>query len=823
VPRFRIPQRLRPPAVAACAALALALIAGGGAFAPSVAPAVSLDDPEFAPGLTFRRDVLPILNGSCIECHGPAKRGGRLRLDSRAAALAGGRAGPALAPGDVAKSLLIERVRGEGGEQRMPLDRDALPESQIRMLEAWIAAGAPWPADAGDDPAQAGDQHEAHHWAYVAPIAPPVPAVSGPHAAWARTTIDRFVLARLHLENLEPGPEAPPAVLLRRIHLDLIGLPPSVEEVLAFEADHSDAAYAAVVDRLLASPRFGEKWARHWLDLARYADSRGYEKDGAWSMWPYRDWVVSAFNADLPFDRFTIEQLAGDLLPDATLAQRIATGFNRCTMINEEGGTDPEEQRVNAVMDRTATTAAVWLGSTLGCAQCHDHKYDPFSQKEYYQFYSFFNHSPAETSQDARAEISITSYTIEVPPHDAAHHQARADLAKQMFDALPVDAVIERRAWGRELASHQARLKPATTQVMRDLDTPRPTRVLARGSFLSPGEAVTAGVPAVLGAMPDLADETLRRDRLALARWIASPANPLTARVAVNRLWAEVFGRGLVDTPEDFGTRGSPPSHPDLLDHLATELVSHGWSQKAIIRLIVTSSTYRQSSATSTLLRERDPDNRLLARGPRFRLEGELVRDTALAAAGLLTTRVGGPSVYPPQPPGVWSNPYVTEPYVESLGEDRYRRGIYTVWKRSSPYPTFVAFDATQRQVSCSRRPRTNTALQALTTLNDRAFVEAAAALALRTLRRPGLDDAARIERLWRTVLARAPESDEAARLLTLVTSQKARYAGTPADARNLLAALPGGPPQDVNPAEAAAWTLAASVVLNLDEALSKP
>ncbi len=812
----------------ACAALAIVALAVAGAFAPAREPE-TLDDPEFAPGLAFRRDVLPILKGACIECHGPAKRGGRLRLDSRIAAVVGGRAGPALLPGDAAASLLVQRVRGEGGEQRMPLDREALPDSQVKALEAWIAAGAPWPDDAKAAPPNADHaaHEEAKHWAYVPPARPEVPTVSGSLATWPRTEIDRFILARLEREGLAPSAEAPPAVLLRRLHLDLIGLPPSVDDVLAFETDHSDAAYRAIVDHLLASPRFGEKWARHWLDLARYADSRGYEKDQSWSMWPYRDWVIDAFNRDLPFDQFTIEQLAGDLLPEATLAHRVATGFNRCTMINEEGGTDPEEQRVNAVMDRTATTAAVWLGSTLGCAQCHDHKYDPFSQKEYYAFYAFFNSTQAETTQDARAEVILTSYTIEVPQPEAARarHQTRAALAQQRLDALPPDAVMERRAWGRELKSAQARIRPVTTQVMRELDTPRPTHILARGSFLSPGEPVTPAVPIVLGELDSGSThaDAGRRDRLTLAKWIASPRNPLTARVATNRLWAEVFGRGLIETPEDFGTRGIPPSHPELLDWLATQLIDRRWSQKALIRMMVTSAVYRQTSVGDSQQRERDPDNRLLARGPRFRLEGELVRDSALAASGLLSGTIGGPSVFPPQPPGIWATPHVNEPYVESTGDDRYRRGIYTVWKRSSPYPTFVAFDAPQRQVSCSRRPRTNTAIQALTTLNDPAFVEAAAALALRTLRCPGLDDLARVERLCRTVLARAPEPDEVARLLSLISAQRARYADAPADATKLLAVLPGGAPSDVHRAEAAAWTVAASVVLNLDEAMSKP
>jgi len=814
-------ERVGLPGAGAIAGLACVLAACLATQGRVAGSAERWDAPPPSPAVGERNDTgvaaaaLRVLRDSCIECHGASKRGGRLRLDSREAMLTGGRAGPAAAAGEPVRSLLIERIRGEGDEQRMPLERDPLTPEQIAALEAWIAAGAAWP-----DGIIVSDPHgaETRHWAYTPPTRPPVPPARD--EAWPRNPIDRFIASRLDAEGLAPAPSASPAVLLRRLYLDLVGLPPSVSEVLAFEADPSDAAYEAIVDRLLASPRFGEKWARHWLDLARYADSRGFEKDGTWSMWPYRDWVIAAFNADKPFDEFTIEQLAGDLLPGATLAQQVATGFNRCTMINEEGGTDPEEQRVAAVMDRVATTASTWLGATLSCAQCHDHKFDPFTQREYYAFFAFFNNSPAETRQNDRAEIELTSHAIEIPDPRRPEFEVRAAAARRVLEALPPDAVVERRAWHAELGSLESRLKPVTTQVMKELPEPRATHVLQRGSFLSPGEPVEPGVPEVLGRMDHGPG---RPTRLELARWIADPANPLTARVAANRLWEQVFGRGLVETSEDFGTRGTPPSHPELLDWLACELVSRRWSQKAIIRLIVTSSTYRQSSAAGSEARSRDPENRLLARGPRFRLEGELIRDTALAAAGVLSPHVGGPSVFPPQPEGVWSNPYYTEPYAVSRGEDRYRRGIYTVWKRSSPYPAFTVFDAPQRQVSCARRGRSNTALQALTTLNDPAFVEAAVSLGLRILRAPAASDPARAEALWRTVLARAPSTAERDRLLALVVAQRARYRAAPNDADRLLAALPGGSPRGLDSADAAAWTIAASVVLNLDEALTKP
>ena len=481
--------------------------------------------------------AVAVLEGRCVECHGAEKRKGGLRVDSLAALLKGGKHGPSIVPGDARASYLMSRVHGEGPDEQMPPEGDPLDDEQVRALEAWINAGAKWPASrAGAD----GDEKERTHWAYVTPVRPLVPAAAG----WGNSEIDRFVLAAMQKATLAPSPQASKGELLRRVTLDLTGLPPIVEELDAFEGDPSPEAYERVVDRLLASPAFGERWARPWLDLARYGDSRGYEKDQTWSMWPYRDWVINALNADMPFDRFTVEQIAGDLLPDATEQQRVATAFQRLSMLNEEGGVDPEEARVTAVVDRVDTTATVWLGATMGCARCHDHKFDPVTMKDYYGFFAFFNSTAEEikTVGDGETHVIAPSITLSGVPG-------------------------------------------AKVEVMKELETPRQTRLMHRGDFRNPGEAVAPGVPA---AVTGAAAIPTRPDRLGLAQWVVDPKNPLTARVHVNRLWSVYFGRGLVETEDDFGTRGGEPSHPALLDWLACQFIDSGWSQKRIHRLIVT-------------------------------------------------------------------------------------------------------------------------------------------------------------------------------------------------------------------------------------------
>jgi cytochrome c553/uncharacterized membrane protein len=717
-----------------------------------------------------------VLEARCFECHGPEKRKGGLRLDSLGSVLKGGKHGAAIKPGDATGSYLIHRVLGDGPDELMPPEGDPLTDEQIKALEAWINAGAEWPragGRAGVEPVDGGaaDVVEAKHWAYVAPAKPAAPAASG----WGRNEIDGFVLAQMKRHGLSPSPEAEKGVLLRRVTLDLTGLPPTVEELDAFEHDPSSDAYEKVVDRLLASPAFGERWARPWLDLARYGDSRGYEKDQTWSVWPYRDWVINALNADMPFDRFTVEQIAGDLLPNATEQQKVATAFERLSMLNEEGGVDPEEARVTAVVDRVDTTSTVWLGATMGCARCHDHKFDPVTMKDYYGLFAYFNSTAEELKTVGDGETHVISPSITI-----------------------------------------AGVPGAAVEVMKELDAPRETRLMHRGNFRDVGDVVKACVPAAISGS---AAAPVREDRLGLAEWIVDKGNPLTARVHVNRLWSVYFGRGLVETEEDFGTRGSSPSHPQLLDWLACAFVENGWSQKRVHRLIVTSATYRQRSERSGGKEDKDPGNVWLSRGPCFRLEAEAIRDQALALGGLLSTRFGGPSVKPRQPEGIWGHAYSGEKWVESAGEDRYRRGIYTFVKRATPYPSMAVFDAPSRQVVCPRRTRSNTPLQALTTLNDPVFVEAAAGLARRVLEVRG-DDAARIGWAVRACVMRSARAEEVEVLAKALTAARARYARAAGEARKLIGAPAGMAEGEA--AELAAWTVVGNVLLNLDEVLTK-
>ena len=572
---------------------------------------------------------------------------------------------------------------------------------------------------------------------------------------WARNPIDRFVLARLESEQLRPMPEADRATLIRRVSLDLIGLPPTPAEVDAFENDKGPDAYERLVDRLLASSHYGERQARPWLDQARYADTNGYEKDGPRSIWAYRDWVIQAFNRDVPFDQFTIEQLAGDLLPNATAKERIATGFHRNTIVNTEGGVDDEEFRVAAVVDRVNTTMQVWMGSTLACAQCHDHKYDPFTQKEYFQLFAFFNNT-TDGGRSTAPELAVPT-----PEQATKLAQVRAELTQlqsQLSEATkagksPKSKMIEDKI--AALKKQEAGLRSVTTMVMEELQKPRTTHVLIRGSHNVKGEQVSPGVPGALHPMS--ADQP--HNRLGLARWLVDPRNPLVGRVTMNRLWAQVFGRGIVETSEDFGVQGEPPSHPELLAWLAKELVRQSWSLKSMQRLIVTSATYRQSSQVTPDRLERDPYNRWFSRGPRFRMEAEMVRDQALAVSGLLKRTIGGPSVYPYQPEGIWFVPYSNDRWTESRDGNQFRRGLYTFWRRSAPYPTFTMFDAPSREFCCERRARTNTPLQALVTLNDPAFVQPAAALARRLLAESNGTFEARAKYAFRLVLARRPDA----------------------------------------------------------------
>jgi hypothetical protein len=715
-------------------------------------------------------------------------------------------------------------------------------------------------ADATNQPAKA-------HWAYVKPVQPEMPQLK--NSRWVRNPIDAFVLARLEKENLKPSPEADRVTLIRRVSLDLTGLPPTIGEVDAFVADKSKGAYEKLVDRLLASPHYGEKWARMWLDLARYADTHGYEKDPKRSMWPYRDWVINAFNQNMPFDEFTIEQIAGDMLPNATEEQKVASGFHRNTMFNTEGGVDPEQSRVETIVDRVNTTATVWLGSTLACAQCHTHKYDPFTINEYYQMFAFLNNedepqmevvSAAQKAQEKKLRQDITKLEAELkkqtPELDAAQKEWEPKFIRILIENSTAEASntppavrkiiaipsAERTESDKialsdyfrssspalkgvrdQLAEAQKQQKDLkaqipTTLVMSERKEPRETHVMVRGNFMNLGDKVTPGVPAILPPVPAGAPA----NRLTLAHWLVSPENPLTARVTMNRFWGQYFGHGIVETVEDFGTQGERPTHPELLDWLATEFMQRNWDMKAMHKLIVMSATYRQSSRTTPEMVERDPDNRLFERGPRFRVPAETVRDIALEASGLLSPKIGGPSVFPYQPDGIWTQIYSGDKWEISKGEDKYRRGIYTFWRRTSPYPAFMSFDAPSRELICTRRPRSNTPLQALTTLNDPAYVEASEALARRMMTEAKGDATDRITYGFRLCVARKPNKNEVTRLVALYQDELTRYQQDEKSAEKLATSELGKAPDKTNLDELAAWTVVANVLLNLDETITK-
>ena len=733
------------------------------------------------------------------------------------------------------------------------------------MVMRAVLAAVPPAADMFAADNQVGIGPKPPHWAYVTPTRPELPKVQ--RVSWPRNGIDYFILERLEQEKLPPAPEAEPAVLLRRMSLDLIGLPPTIQEADAFLADPSPEAYEKVVDRLLASPHYGERWARPWLDLARYADTQGYEKDNRRSQWPWRDWVVSALNRNLPFDQFTVEQIAGDLLPNATRDQKVATGFHRNTMTNTEGGTDDEEYRHEAVIDRVNTTMSVWMGTTIACAQCHDHKYDPFATKEYYQLYAFFNQTADRDQDDERPTLKLPSpeqeaqlqqlrtanATLEIklstqtPELDAAlarwektvspgvttipaglsnilavapeqrSAQQRAALAKHYRSIAPeLQAAREESArFQKQTAALESSIP--VTAVMEELASPRETRVHTRGAYLNLGDKVEPGVPAVWPGLP----ANQPANRLGFARWLVDTNNPLIARVAMNRLWQQYFGIGLVETLEDFGAQGEPPSHPRLLDWLATEFMARNWDVKAMHKLIATSATYRQSSRITPEAAQRDPYNRLLARGPRVRLEAEMVRDQALAVSGLLSPKMGGPPVMPPQPDGIWQVVYSGDQWATSPGDDRYRRGLYTFWRRTSPYPSMITFDAPSREYCVVRRNRSNTPLQALTLLNDPVYIEAAVALAGRMMKEGGVSPAERAAYGFRLAVARAPQAGEEARLVSLYYNELAKFKANPKAAAALLANGATQASNGADPAERAAWTVVANVLLNLDEVVS--
>ncbi len=745
----------------------------------------------------FNRDVRAILAKNCFACHGfdEAAREADLRLDTRDGALD---SGTVIVPGKPDESELIERIVSEDADLVMPPKKSGkeLSANEKETLRLWIEQGAPYET----------------HWAFELPKRkePPHSAdsvdpnnaavISGDHP------IDRFVRARLATEDLTASPTASATTLIRRLSLDLVGLPPTSEEVDSFlDATREDpnAAYDALVQRLLDSPHYGERWGRWWLDQARYADSNGYSIDAPRQIWKFRDWVVEALNADMPFDVFTIEQLAGDLLPNATENQKIATGFHRNTQINQEGGIDVEQFRIDSVFDRVATTGTVWLGLTVGCAQCHDHKFDPIAQTDYYRMFAFFNNQDEPTlkvfEEDVDADqLSRDRQTIEQQMAEILKDradglkqwemqlsdEAKKNLPPNVRKAFEVDAKkrkIEQKrillaASGEagaeftklnvQLASLEEKLEQAaTTLVLSERKEPRKSTVLIKGDFTRPADEVTPGTLSILHPLEKSADYA---DRFDLAKWLVSPNNPLTSRVIVNRVWQVYFGRGLVETENDFGLQGSPPSHPELLDWLALEFIERGWSLKELHRFIVTSNTYRQSSSDRPELVEKDPENILLGRQRRLRLEAEIVRDVALVASGLFSPKVGGPPVYPPIPDGVMGQGQVQRSWKASEGEDRYRRGLYTFVYRATPPPSLNVFDAPDGFSSCTRRIRSNTPLQALTLLNDPAYQEFARALE-EIVKRDGVEVA------FRRCTSRQPTPDELSILSRLNTLNAAR------------------------------------------------
>jgi hypothetical protein len=785
-------------------------------------------------------EIQPILKANCLPCHNDTNRSSGLALTTRDTILAGGNRGAAIQPGNPAQSLLVRAIE-QSGELKMPPGGKLKPE-QIASLRRWIELGAAWPK--GD--AAASKSKASNWWAFrpVERLDPPLK-----DEVWARNPIDQFILARLEKTGLKPSAEASRETLLRRVSLDLTGLPPSPKEVRDFQADTSPGAYERVVDRLLASPHYGERWGRHWLDVGRYADSDGYTIDAPRQMWKYRDWVIHALNRDMPFDQFVIEQIAGDMLPNPTVEQAIATGFHRNTPSNYEGGIDFEQYRVEAVVDRVSTTGAAFLGLTLGCARCHDHKFDPVSQKEFYQLFAYFNNVDEITTEDERYDFNRPILEVPAPEEierSKAFEAQSAALSKELITYVRELAARPRKAGDvdrskdaglmervQNLRDLRKRLPLLTTTlVMRELPQPRESYVHLGGDFTRRGVSVKPAIPAVLPQLPEGA-----KTRLDLARWLVDPQNPLTSRVTVNRMWQAYFGKGIVETESDFGKQGATPSHPELLDWLAREFMQQKWSQKAIHRLIVTSATYRQSSKRRPDTETVDPYNKLLARQNRLRLEAEIIRDSALAASGLLTDTVGGPSVYPPIPEGAMSVTQVAGAWPTATGPDRYRRGLYTFFRRSAAYPGLAVFDAPDATSSCTRRTRSNTPLQALTTLNDEVFVEFAEGLAATVLKQAPPDNKERIRYAFLLALGRAPRQDEENSLERFLAHQTDEYKTKPSRATELIYSGgkfgPDGKPLNPPPSKLeamlpadlpleAAWTGVARVLLNLDDFLTR-
>ncbi len=819
----------------------------------------------------FARDVLPILSTHCFTCHGPDDklRKAGLRLDSLEMASKTLKTGDrAIVPGKAKESELIARIFSTDDSDRMPpkSTMKTLKSVEKELLKRWIDEGAEYQ----------------RHWAFVAPARPAVPSLTvGARKEWVHNPIDQFLLARMEKEGLQPSPEADRHTLARRLAIDLTGLPPTLEMADRFVNDKSPDAYEKYVDQLLNLPAYGERWAHVWLDLARYADSNGFATDNARTIWKYRDWVIDAINHNVPYDRFTIEQIAGDMLPNATPEQILATAFHRNTLTNDEGGTSDEEFRVAAVVDRVNTTMQVWMGISMGCAQCHNHKFDAISQEEYFRMFAIFNQTEDSDKSDNSPNLVVSSAEEQKrkaeldgkiaglekdlltanPTFDEA--QAKWELDKKATDKAPaaikkiiaLDArkrsaaqkvevtkyyrstLPELKTVAVQLATAKKQydaVKGVPTPIMRELSDKqkRVTKIHVRGNFLDQSTVVQPGVPTLFHALP----KDAAPNRLSLAKWLVSPDNPLTARVTVNRYWEQIFGLPLMESPDDFGIRGKMPTHPELLDWLAVEFSSPlssggegprvrglAWDVKKLLKLIVTSAAYRQASTVTPALIERDPDNRYLARGPRYRSSAEVIRDQALYVGGLLSPKMYGAPVRPPRPKAGLSAAFGgSTDWETSAGDDKYRRALYTQWRRTTPYPSMTTFDAPSRNVCTITRPRTNTPLQALVTLNDPVYVEAAQALGRRMVKDGGATQESKLRFGFRLCLTRPPREVELKRLVELYTQAQQRYAAEPKLALQ-MATEPIGPlPKGAQASEMAAWTVVGNVLLNLDEMFAK-
>ncbi|HJT76584.1 MAG TPA: PSD1 and planctomycete cytochrome C domain-containing protein, partial [Gemmataceae bacterium] len=820
------------PLSAAC----LALLGLGAAAARAVEPPVPAR-------IDFNRDVRPIFSENCYACHGPDKnkRKAGLRLDNHDGIFLVKRGRHMTLPGKPDQSEVYRRVVTDDADERMPDPKSGkrLTPRQVAVLKKWIEQGAPWQG----------------HWAYLKVVRPEVPAVDEP--GFVRNPVDRFLLAKLKEVGLPHAPEADRVTLIRRLYFDLLGLPPTRAEVDAFVHDPSPGAYEKLVDRLLDAPAYGERMTMYWLDLVRYADSIGYHSDNPMNVSPYRDYVIHAFNTDKPFDQFTVEQLAGDLLPNPTLEQKVASAYNRLLQTTEEGGAQPKEYEAKYAADRVRNVSAVWLGSTMGCCQCHDHKFDPFTMRDFYSMASFF--ADVQEAAVGRREPGILVPSAEqaaelrrLDGQIAAAQKALAEapapgleagaakwertlrvaelrkLPKGLIAILLLEPAKRTPVQKQEVLAHYRTVAPelqkpraelaALQRRKAELDKavphclisvsgpPRTVHLLHRGNWQDEsGPVMQPAVPAFLPQPPATGK---RLTRLDLARWLVSRDNPLTARVFVNRLWKLYFGQGLSKSLEDLGSQGDWPSHPELLDYLASEFMDSGWDVKHMVKLLVTSGAYRQSSKPSEEQKERDPYNRLVDRQGRFRLDAEVVRDNALAVSGLLVRKVGGPSVKPYQPAGYWSAlNFPPREWVNDKGEGLYRRGLYTHWQRSFLHPSLLAFDAPSREECCVERPRSNIPQQALVLLNDPTYVEAARVFAERIIKEGGGGVGDRLAWAFESALSRPPRPEEVAVLTALYAKHAREYAADREAARKLLATGDWPAAKDGDVAELAAWT----------------